>query len=114
MIAELAEVDALPCAQVKMAARYGDVDADTADGALGVCRHVVGSFEGVHIIGGVLGNQPIEDVGKVGSHIGIGILVDGQGAAGVLHKEVQHSRLRELGQLSADFCGHKVTSPAFG
>ena len=102
MIAELAEVDALPCAQVKMAARDGDVDADTADGALGVCRHVVGSFEGVHIIGGVLRNQPIEDVGKVGSHIGICILIDGQGTTGMLHKEVQHSRLRELWQLSAD------------
>jgi hypothetical protein len=32
----------------------------------------------------------------------------------MLHKEVQHSCLRELGQLSADFCGHQVTSPAFG
>ena len=96
MIAELAEVDALPCAQVKMATRDRDVDADAADGALGVCRHVVGSFEGVHIIGGVLRNQPIEDVGKVGSHIRICILVDGQGTTGMLYKEVQHSRLREL------------------
>lgn len=77
MITKLAEVDALPCAQVKMTVRDGDVDADTADGALGVCRHVVGSFEGVHIIGGVLRNQPIEDVGKVGSHIRISILIDG-------------------------------------
>ena len=88
MIAELAEVDALPCSQVKMAARDGDVDADAANSTLGVCRHVVGSFEGVHIIGGVLGNQPIEDIGKVGSDIRIGILVDGEGAAGVFHKEV--------------------------
>ena len=114
MIAELAEVNALPCAQIKMVARDRDVDADAADGALGVCWHVIGSFEGVHIIRGVLGNQPIEYVGKVGSYIRIGILVDGQGTTGMLHKEIQHSRLREFWQLSADFCGHKVTSPAFG
>ena len=44
IVAELAEVDALPSAEVQSAISDGDGDTDTAQRRFGVSRHIVGTL----------------------------------------------------------------------
>ena len=95
IVAELAEVDALPGAEGKTAIGDGDGETHTEEGALGVGGHVVGTLHGVVIVGLALPHEAVHDLTEVGAHIGVGILVDAESTRGVLHEEVEQSRLRQ-------------------
>ena len=79
IVAEFAEVDALPRAEVQAAVRDGDVEAHAEHAALGVRRHVVRPFERVVVVRGVLRNQVVEDLLHVAPHVRVGVLVDREG-----------------------------------
>ena len=95
VIAELAEVDALPCAEVQLSMGDGDGEAHPEERAFGMRRHVVQSFHGVVVIRFVLLHETVHNLAEVGTHIGIGILVNGESARSVLYEKVQHTRLRQ-------------------
>ncbi len=79
VVAELAEVDTLPRAEVQVAVRDGDVEAHAEHAALGMRRHVVRPFERVVVVRGVLRNQVVENLLHVAPHVRVGVLVDREG-----------------------------------
>ena len=50
VVAELAQVDALPCAEVETTVGDWDGYADAKERALGMRRHVISSFHGVIVV----------------------------------------------------------------
>lgn len=79
VVAELAEVDALPGPEGEVAVGDGDGEAHTEEGTLGVSGHVVGTLHGVVIVGLTLPHEAVHNLAEVGTHVGVGILVDGEG-----------------------------------
>ena len=94
VVAELAEVDSLPCAEVQTAIGDGDGDADTAQCRFGVSRHIVGTFQRMLILRTILRNQAVEDSFHIHANIRVAVLVDAQSATGVLREDVHDARLR--------------------
>ena len=80
MIAELAEIDSLPCAEVETAVGYRDSYADAKKRTLGMSRHVVRPFHGMLIVWLPLLDDVIEDGFHVGTYIRIVILIDSESA----------------------------------
>ena len=95
IIAELAEIDALPSAEVEFAMGDRDGEAYPKERAFGMRRHIVQSLHSVVVIWFVFLHEAVHNLAHVGTHIGIGILVDGESARGMLYEEVQHARLRQ-------------------
>ena len=93
MVAELAEVDALPGAESKAAVGDGDGEAHAEEGALGMGGHVVGPLHRVVIVGLALPHEVIHNLAEVSAYVGVSILVDAESARGVLHEEVEQPRL---------------------
>ena len=62
MVSELAQIDALPSAQVQTAVGDGDGKADTEEGAFGMGGHIVQAFHGVVIVRFVLLHQVIHNL----------------------------------------------------
>lgn len=87
---------------------YRDVETYAREGRLGVCRHVVVSFECVGVIRLTFGHNAVEDALHVGAHIGVGVLIDGESAAGVLHEEVEQPFARQGRKLTYYFVGYEV------
>jgi hypothetical protein len=113
VVAELTEVDALPCAEVQPAISNGDGDADTAQRGLGVSRHIVCSFQRMLILRTVLWNQTVEDCFHVHANIRVTVLVDAQSATGVLREDVHNARLGELWQLAYNLTRHQMETATF-
>ena len=59
VVAELAEIDALPGAKVEPSAGDGNVDAHTRNDALGMCGHVVTSLKCMLVVGCILWNKSV-------------------------------------------------------
>lgn len=91
IIAEFAEVDALPSAEVQSSVRYRNRQAAADDCAFGVRRHVVVTFEGVLIVRLALFHQAVEDAVHVVTDIRVSILVYAQSATGMLDEQMQDS-----------------------
>ena len=108
VVAKLAEIDALPGAQIQPAAGNGNGDADAAEGRLGVGRHVVSALQRVLIFWTILGHQTVEDRFHVHTHVRIAILVDAQSATGVLREDIHEARCRQLGQLAQYLARHQM------
>ena len=87
---------------------YRDAETYAREGRLGVCRHVVVAFEGVGVIRLTFGHNAVEDALHVGAHIRIGVLIDGESAAGVLHEEVEQPFARQGRKLTYYFIGYEV------
>ena len=87
---------------------YWNVETYTREGRLGVCRHVVVAFEGVGVIRLAFGHNAVEDALHVGAHIRVGVLIDGESAAGVLYKEVEQPFARQGRKLTYYFIGYEV------
>ena len=78
-------------------------------------RHIVGSFHGMVVVDFVFLDQMVHDLVEVGPHIRIRILVDGECAGGVLHKQVEQSRLGQgLGQMLHHLAGNEVAASPLG
>ena len=61
VVAELAEIDALPGAKVEPSVSDGDVDAHTGNDALGMRGHIVRAFEDMTVVRHTIPYKPIVD-----------------------------------------------------
>lgn len=91
---------------------YRDAETYAREGRLGVCRHVVVAFEGVGVIRLTFRHNAVEDALHVGAHIRVGVLIDGESAAGVLYKEVEQPFARQGRKLTYYFIGYEVEATA--
>lgn len=91
---------------------YWNVETYTREGRLGVCRHVVITFKCVGVIRLTFGHNAVEDALHVGAHIRVGVLIDGESAAGVLHEEVEQPFARQGRKLTYYFVGYEVEATA--
>ena len=115
IVAKLTQVDALPCAEVQTAVGDGDAEADSRETAFGMSRHVVVALEGVVIIRFALAHEVVVYGLHVVTHIGVGILVDAEGATGVLDEEVQQSGFgKRVGQVACHLFGYQMKAPCAG
>lgn len=116
IVAEFAQVDALPGTEIQFPVRDGNGQAHSEQRAFGMGRHIVPAFHDMFIIRLVFLDDVVHDLVQVGAHIRIGILVDGQCAGSVLDKQVEQSGLWQwLGQMFHYFTGNQVaTSPLGG
>ena len=110
IIAKLAEVDALPSAQVEAAVGNGNGERYARQRALGMAGHVVATLVGVAIVGFVFAHQAVVYLLHVGTHGGVVVLVDGEGATGVLHKQIQDARTGQRWQLRHNLASDKMKS----
>ena len=78
-VAELAQVDSLPCTQIEVAASHGQCQGRADDYRLGVRWHVVGPLVGMQIVRGIFRNESVEYLAQVVAYIRVGILVKRQG-----------------------------------
>ena len=76
VVAELAEVDALPSAKVEPSVGDGNVDANTGNDALGMCGHIVRAFEDVTIVRHIFRYKPVINSFHVVPHVWIPILTN--------------------------------------
>ena len=115
VVAEFAEIDALPGAEVEAATGDGYGEAYAEEGALGVGGHVVGTLHSVLVVGLVLSHEAVHNLTEVSAHVGVGILVDGQCTRGVLHEEIKQSHLwKRVGEMFQHLACDEVTSSALG
>jgi len=59
IVAELAEVDALPSSKVEPSISDRDIDAHTGNDALGMCGHIVTSLKCMLVVGCILWNKSV-------------------------------------------------------
>ena len=59
IVAELAEVYALPGAQIEPSFGDGNIDAHTRNDALGMCGHIVTSLKCMLVVGCILWNKSV-------------------------------------------------------
>lgn len=114
VVAELAEVDALPDAEVQTAAGNGQRQRGAYYYRFGVRRHVVRPFVGVQVTRGVFRHESVEDQRKVVAHVGVGVLVERQCGRRVLYQQVEQSLFGQRRQLAQDVAGHQVYAARVG
>lgn len=77
--------------------------------------HIVEPLHRVVVVGFALAHQAVHDFAHIGTHIGVGIFIDREGARGVLHKEMEQPYLGQgLRQVRHHFACDKVTSATLG
>ena len=108
VVAELTEIDALPGAKVEPSVSDGDVDAHTGNDALGMCGHVVRTFEDMSIVRHILRYEPVVNSFHVTPHVRIPVLTNAQRTTRMLHKEIEQSRLWQLRQVSEHFIRYQM------
>ncbi len=86
-VAMLAQINALPGTKLELAAVDGNRHAAAQERRFNVRRHVVGTFAGMHVRE-ILRSDRVEAGLHIGSHVAVGIFVDGQRRRGVLDKNV--------------------------
>ena len=74
IVAELTEIDALPCAEIQSPVSNGDVDAHAPDDALRMGGHIVRSFKDVLVVRHVLRHKPVVNRLHVSPHISVPVL----------------------------------------
>ena len=99
VVAELAEIDALPGAKVEPSVSDGNVDAHTGNDALRMGGHIVRAFKDMSIVRHIFRYKPIVNSLHVTPHVRIPVLAYAQRATRMLHKEIEQSRLWQLRQV---------------
>lgn len=89
VVAELAEVDALPSSKVEPSIGDGDIDAHTGNDALGMCGHIITSLKCMLVVGCILWNKSVINAFQIFTNRWIPILTYAQRTARVLHKEIE-------------------------
>lgn len=74
VVAELTEIDALPCSEVQSPVSDGDVNAHSRNDALRMSWHVVRTFKDVPVVVHVFRYEPIVNRLHVSSHIRVPVL----------------------------------------
>lgn len=95
VVAELAEVNALPCSEIEPSVGDGYGERRSGNNGFGMGRHVVGPFKGVEVVGRTFRHKFVEYGVEVLPHVGVGVFVQRQGRRGVLYQQVQESGLRQ-------------------
>ena len=114
-MAEFAQIDALPCAEVQTTTGDGDAEAYSCKTAFGMSRHVIVALEGVVIVRFAFAHEVVVYGLHVVTHVGVSILVDAEGAASVLDEEVQQSGFgKRVGQVARHLVGYEVKAPCAG
>ena len=114
VVAKLAEIDALPGAQIQPAAGNGNGDADAAEGRLGVGWHVVSALQRVLILRTIFRHKAIKNRFHIHTDIRVAVLVDAQSATGVLREDIHDTRLRQFRQFAYNLARHQMKSSSFG
>lgn len=114
MVAELTQVYALPRSQIESAVGYGHRDRHSHDGRLGMCRHVIRSFERMYEIGFAVTYQTVEHRTEVTADIWIGIFIYRQGRRGVFYEQMQQAAMRQRRQCRHNLIGYQMEAPASG
>ena len=115
IVAKLTQVDALPCAEVQTAVGDGDAEADSRETAFGMSRHVVVALEGVVVIRFALAHEVVVYGLHVVTHVGVSILVDAEGATGMLDEEVEQSGFgKRMRQVARYLVGYQMKAPCAG
>lgn len=71
----------------------------THHAALGMGTHVGGPLVDVEVRGIAIGHKAFHDGLEVVAHVGVAVLVDGQRATGMLHKEIEQAAPWKFGQM---------------
>lgn len=79
VIAELAQVNALPCAKIQSSVGDGNSEADTKQRAFCMRGHIVGTFKHMVVVWFVLLDNMIHNLLHVASHVRVGIFIDAEG-----------------------------------
>ena len=74
VVAELTEIDALPCSEVQSPVSNGNVDAHARNDALSVSWHIIGPLKDVSVVRNILRHKPVVNRLHVSSHIWIPVL----------------------------------------
>ncbi|MNZ61430.1 hypothetical protein D3C78_795280 [compost metagenome] len=79
-------------------------------------RQVVAAFQGVLVVGLVLGDGAVEPGLEVAAHRGVGVFVDGQRGGGVLdeHMHQPDAHLADRRAVSEDLVGHQMEAATAG
>lgn len=112
IITELTEIDALPCAEIQTSVGYRNADANTAERALGMSRHVIRTFKNVVVVWLVLLDETIEYLFHVTAHVRICVFVYAQSTTGMLHKEVKKTCLRQGREVAKYFSCYEMETSA--
>lgn len=105
----------MPGAEREASGGDGNGEAHAEERTFGMGGHVVESFHRVVVVGFAFAHKAVHDFAHVRAHIGVGILVDGECARGVLHKEVEQSCLwQRLRQMLHHLTRDEVASAALG
>lgn len=86
IVAEFAEVDALPRAESKAMCGDWNRNAHTEKRRLGMGWHIVKPLKRMLVIWLTLTHKAIHDARHVATHVGVGIFVDCKRAGSVLHE----------------------------
>ena len=86
VVAEFAEIDALPSAEVQSVVSDGDGEAHPKKRAFGMGGHIVGAFQNMVIISLILFYEVVHNPIHVAAHVGVVILVYAESALRVLHE----------------------------
>ena len=74
-------------------------------------RHVVGTFEDMIVIRLVFFDETVVYFGHVGTHIRVGVFVDGERTTRVFDKQVQQTGLRQRRKLFRNLPCDEVKTP---
>ena len=80
-------IDSLPRPQSHPAANDRDREIGLGQRGSDVRGHVIRAFGVMAITGIVLGSEPLKEIGKIQSYIGIGVLLDHQRGGSVLNEQ---------------------------
>lgn len=113
--AVLEQVETLPRAKRHAASDDRNGERRMCQGRANVGCHVIRPFERMTVMDGVFGDQAFEEIAQVERHIGIGILLNDEGAGGVLNKNGEGSvERRLLAEPVIDDAGKGIEAFAFG
>ena len=115
MIAELAEIDALPDTYVQTPIGDGDGEAGSAEGCLGMGGHIVIAFACMLVIRFPFLYEAVEDGFHICLYVRVCILVDGEACACMLDEQMQDSGRRKRWKVAYNLLCHQVkATPARG
>lgn len=114
VVAELAEIDALPCAEIEPPIGDGESESRPYYDGFYVGWHIVRTFIGVEIIWGVFGDEAVKNCREIVAHIRVGILVESQCRRCVFDQQMQQSFMGYPRELPHDFPGNEMYARGIG
>lgn len=115
IVAELAEVNALPRTEIQPAIRDRDGEAHTKEGTLGMGWHIIVTFQYVVVIRLVLLDEMIHDFLHIRTHIRVGVFIDTEGTRSMLHEEMEQAHLGKWAwEMRQYLLCNKMTTSALG